>query len=288
MDVTIFTPTYNREKLIKNLYHSLMNQTNFNFEWIVVDDGSVDNTELFFKELQKKEQPFKLTYLKQTNAGKHVAINKGVQIANTDIFFIVDSDDYLPNDSVATILQYWDEVKNDSDFAGIVLNKSLPSGSSVGNPRYSILDCSPIDFRYKFNEKGDKAEVIRTKHFKKNPFPETVGEKFCPEALFFNRLFNYKLRYINKSAYICEYLPDGLTANNFSIRKNSPLNTCMTYSELANYNLPFLQTLKAMINFYRFERYSKSRVVPVFKNRLLSSAAKLLADMIYILKDRKL
>ena len=98
MLTTIFTPTYNRRQLIDNLYQSLLAQSNKSFEWLVVDDGSTDDSEEYFSKLLSKPQPFTIRYIKQENGGKHRAINRGVQNANGELFFIVDSDDtLLPN-----------------------------------------------------------------------------------------------------------------------------------------------------------------------------------------------
>ncbi|MFF5381644.1 glycosyltransferase family 2 protein [Pedobacter suwonensis] len=286
MFISIFTPAYNRRQLIERLYKSLLEQTNYQFEWIVVDDGSTDGTELFFAELQQLELPFKLVYHKKENAGKHIAINVGVKLAQTPVFFIVDTDDYLTIDAVETIQKRWIEVEKNSAIAGIVFNRCTLDGNAIGNPQYTQIDCSPLDFRYKFKEKGDKAEVIRTSIFEKYPFPETAGEKFCPEALFFNRLKNYCLRYINKNIYMCEYQPGGLTSNIFKVRKNSPVNTCMCYGELVNDDIPAIQKLKAMINFYRFERYSVAKIELPFKQTLKSRLAKSVADLMYLVQDK--
>jgi len=286
MYVTIFTPAYNRRQLIERLYKSLLEQTNHQFEWVVVDDGSTDGTDLFFDDLRKLTLPFKLVYHKKENAGKHIAINEGVKLAQTPLFFIVDSDDYLTIDAVETIKTHWAEIDKNPAMGGIVFNKCTLDGNANGNPQYTQMDCSTLDFRYKYNEKGDKAEIIRTSIFEKYPFPETLGEKFCPEALFFNRLEKYNLRYINKNIYMCEYQPEGLTANIFKVRKNSPINTCMCYGELANYDIPATQKLKAMVNFYRFERYAVTRITVPFKQTLRSRLAKSLADLMYLTKDK--
>lgn len=100
MMLTIFTPLYNREILIKRLYESLTRQTNQNFEWLVVDDGSTDNSYAVVNSILHNENKFTIRLYSQKNSGKHVAINTGIDKAEGDIFFIVDSDDYLPNDAV--------------------------------------------------------------------------------------------------------------------------------------------------------------------------------------------
>ena len=105
MLITVFTPTYNRARLLSRLYESLKAQTYQSFEWIIVDDGSTDNTEAVIDSLLERpsEYGFSLRYFKQQNGGKHRAINRGVQEARGELFFIADSDDYLPDDSFVKV-----------------------------------------------------------------------------------------------------------------------------------------------------------------------------------------
>lgn len=104
MLITIFTPTYNRAELLPRLHKSLQEQTNKNFEWIVVDDGSTDNTkEVIENIILQQENDFPIRYFYKENGGKHTAINRGVREANGDLFFIVDSDDILTFNSVELI-----------------------------------------------------------------------------------------------------------------------------------------------------------------------------------------
>ncbi|MFT0647270.1 glycosyltransferase family A protein [Bacteroides thetaiotaomicron] len=101
--VTVFTPTYNRAYILNDLYQSLCRQTCRKFEWLIVDDGSTDNTEGLVASWLD-EGKMSLRYIKQPNGGKHRAINKGIQEANGDLFFIVDSDDYLAKNAIERIL----------------------------------------------------------------------------------------------------------------------------------------------------------------------------------------
>ena len=97
------------------------------------------------------------------------------------------------------------------------------------------------------------AEVIRTSVFKEFPFPEIEGERFCPEALIFNRIATkYKLRYFYEKVYLCEYLEDGLTASIVKVRMKSPQTSTMFYSELFYMPIPLSQKIKAAINYWRF------------------------------------
>lgn len=251
--ITVFTPTYNRAYIIENLYKSLQRQTFKDFEWLVIDDGSTDNTEELFASWTN-EISFPIRYIKQENGGKHRAINRGVKEANGELFFIVDSDDYLREDAVETILEQYNNIRNDNSFAGVCGLKCYADGTKVGGGEdFGILDCTSLEFRYKYKMKGDMAEVLRTDVLREFPFPEIDGEKFCPEAVLFNRIAQkYKLRYFYENLYVCDYLPDGLTAKITRIRMQSPVASMICYSELASIKIPYIQRIKAAINFWRF------------------------------------
>jgi glycosyltransferase involved in cell wall biosynthesis len=137
-NITIFTPTYNRRQLIERLYQSLLSQTQKNFEWLVIDDGSTDNTENYFTDLLAKQQPFPIRYIKQENGGKHRAINKGVQNANGELFFIVDSDDYLTENAIEKINQWVATLDNSHKWAGISGLKGYSKDSVVGQRNEAI------------------------------------------------------------------------------------------------------------------------------------------------------
>ena len=106
--ITIFTPTYNRDYIIINLYKSLLIQTLKDFEWLIIDDGSTDNTELLVSSFIK-DNKINIRYIKQQNGGKHRAINKALEEAKGELFFIVDSDDQLVDNAIERILYYFDQ-----------------------------------------------------------------------------------------------------------------------------------------------------------------------------------
>lgn len=259
--LTIFTPTYNRALLLQRVYDSLLAQTNQNFEWVIVDDGSSDNT----PELVQKfvdEQRVKIVFEKQINSGKHIAINRGLQLASGELFLILDSDDELTRDAVEKVANQWHNLLKEPDFetfGGLVANKSYTNGKGIGNElNYEILDTTIIDYRFHRKITGDKLEIFKTPLIKQYPFPIN-GEKFCPEALVWNRIGSkYKFRFFNDSIYLAEYLPDGLTDRIVTIRKKSPNNAATYYAELAVYHIPITEKIKAGINYWRFCIYDKS------------------------------
>lgn len=221
MKLTIFTPTYNREKYLKKLYDSLLNQTNKNFNWIIVDDGSTDDTEKVVKGFIKQKK-IKIKYFKQKNSGKHIAHNKGVKECNTELFFCVDSDDYLTNDAVQLILSLWES--NNNNNTGIIALRGYFDGKVMGNeiPR-NIKQSTLSDLYYMYGKKGETALIFKTEYLKKNLFPKFDGEKFLSEEFIYNRIDKIgKMIILNKVIYKMEYLEEGLTKNYIKMWKSSP------------------------------------------------------------------
>lgn len=251
--ITVFTPVYNRAYILTVLYDSLCKQTFSNFEWLIVDDGSSDNLEELIS-LFVEENKICIRYFKQKNGGKHRAINYGVQLAKGELFFIVDSDDYLPENSLERIAYHYKMIVDDNSFAGVCGLKYYPNGTSVGGEKsFCILDSTSLDFRYKYYYSGDMAEVIKTEVLKEFPFPDFEGERFCAESLLWNRIAQkYKFRYFQESIYICDYLEDGLSFYSVKNRMKSPTYAMLNYSELSRMNIPFKIKLKSYVNYWRF------------------------------------
>ena len=251
--ITIFTPTYNRAGFLHRLYDTLILQTYKNFEWIIVDDGSKDNTKDVVSSFVD-EGKINIQYVQQENGGKHRAINTGVRLAQGDIFFILDSDDILPNNALELVAETYHPIKYDMSFAGVSGIDGYFDGRIIGSglPDDSI-DCNSVDIRYKFHVTGDMKEVFRTSVMKEFPFPDIEGEKFCPEALVWNRIAQkYKLRYFNKIIYKVEYQPEGITSNIVKVRMKSPITSMMCYAEMLELNIPFKDKFKAAANYWRF------------------------------------
>ncbi len=254
--ITILTPTYNRASLLPRLFDSLLRQTNKDFEWIVVDDGSTDDTREVVANLKEKcGGAFPMGYVYKANGGKHMAINIGAERARGELLFIADSDDLLTDDALETVANSWHDISDDKSFAGIAgLDITMDTCEVIGSglPQEHI-DCNAIDIRYRHHVTGDMKEVFRTEVLREFPFPEFAGERFCPEQLVWFRMARrYRLRYINKPIYIADYQPDGITAGITRARMRNPSASMLTYAELTECPVPFLVKVKAAINFWRF------------------------------------
>ena len=253
--ITVFTPTYNRAHLLPRLYESLCRQTFKDFEWVIVDDGSVDNTKsIVNKFLVDSVEFLGIRYFLQENGGKHRAINRGVKEAQGELFLILDSDDSLPPDSLERIAYYYGQIRDDRSFGGVCGYMAHHDGTIIGHGNdEEILDTNSIDLRNKYHVQGDMCEVFRTSVLREIPFPEIPGEKFCPEALVWNRIAQkYKLRVFHHVVYYRDYLDGGLTDRIVRIRMNSPVASMMTYAEMTTFDIPFMQKVKAAINYWRF------------------------------------
>lgn len=269
--ISIITPSYNRAKTLPNVFKSLCKQSDYNFEWLVVDDGSTDNTEEIINyKLDIRNSKFKIKYFKKENGGKHTAINFGVRKAQGELCLILDSDDELPSDSIDAIIREYSKVKEDNTIGGVCGYISHRDGKIIGNP---LVDCimSSLDLRYKLNVKGDMCEVFRTDVLRNYPFPKVDGERFCPEALVWNRIAQkYKLKVFSKVIYYRDYLEGGLTDNIVKIRMNSPIASMMTYQEMTEYDVPLIVKVKSAINYWRFrfcyhKRMDSNVSVPVLR-----------------------
>ena len=258
MMLTVFTPTFNRADLLPRVYKSLLAQMYTDFEWIIVDDGSTDETPQLVA-LWLAEQKISIRYYKQVNGGKHRAINKGVSEANGTLFFIVDSDDYLPKGALATVVEKYQTAKQKHTIIGVAGRRMFDDGAVVGSNNFNELVCNSLDIRYKYKVAGDLVEVFETDILRQFPFPEIDHEKFCPEALVWNRIAQkHNLYFFNQGIYTTAYIAGGLTANSVEIRMKAPLAAMVCYAELASYQIPFVQKIRATINFWRFAFCSKT------------------------------
>lgn len=131
--LTIFTPAYNRAYILEKAYRSLQCQSDKRFEWIIVDDGSNDNTKNLVQKWQDENNTFKIEYYFQENSGKHIAINNGIEFAKGRLFLILDSDDYLRNDAVEIIIKYADTINIKMHYGGIVGNRAYFDGEIIGS-----------------------------------------------------------------------------------------------------------------------------------------------------------
>lgn len=245
--ITIFTPTYNRAYLLKRLYDSIKVQPYSNFEWIIVDDGSNDNTKELINEFIN-ENIVNIKYFYQENSGKHIAINRGVEEASGELFYIVDSDDYIPKNAL-NIIDKWEKTIIEKDkFAGVAGLKVDEDNKIMGTTFSTALeyvDATSLE-REIYNITGEKAEVFYTQILKQYKFPKIEGEKFITEAYIWNKMANdgYKLRWFNENIMICKYMDDGLTKNLNKINEMNPKGYLLFLLDDIKYEKSFFKKIK--------------------------------------------
>jgi len=219
--ITILTPTYNREKTLNIAYKSLLKQTDKDFEWLVIDDGSKDDTkELIQKFINENKIPIRYYYKK--NGGKHTALNFGTKKAKGDLILILDSDDYLSKDAVKLVNKYWKKYSNNPKICGMTFLRKLK------NPFYKeklFDECvsNMIDFKYNNGILADMCEVMRKDILLEYPYPTFENERFLSEVIVTGEIAKkYDTAYIPIEIYYTEYLEDGLSKNWFNLVVNNP------------------------------------------------------------------
>ena len=197
--ITVFTPTYNREQTLHRVYNSLISQTFKNFIWIVVDDGSVDNTKKLI-EKYISEKKIEIKYIYQKNSGKHVAINTALQNTDTELFIIADSDDSFKENSLEVFVNEWNKIENKKEYKGIIARCYDNRDGKVIGKKFpnKVFDCNELDANFKYKLGGEKWSLFRTEVLREFPFPNIQGLKFYPETIIWQKMSRkYITRYID-------------------------------------------------------------------------------------------
>lgn len=210
--ITIFTPTYNRSYTLNRLYNSLVNQTCKDFEWIIVDDGSTDDTKKIVTDWIS-ESEFKIKYFYQENSGKHIAHNFGVENSSAPLFTCLDSDDWFYDNTIEKILSLSKEIK-EQKYCGIIGLDTYENNDVIGSsfPEGLLYDTwKNIIFKHKLQ--GDKAIIFKTEILKRFPFPNNTDKHMPPSYQLFKMGEEHLFLLSNEHLKYVEYLPDGITSN---------------------------------------------------------------------------
>ncbi len=258
--LTVFTPTYNRAYILPQLYQSLIKQTNPNFIWLIVDDGSSDETKTLVKKWIK-EGILHITYIYQENQGMHGGHNTAYKNIDTELNVCIDSDDFMPDDAVETILNFWKKNKSDK-VAGIVGLDVDKTGQVIGTKMPEQIKTSTLtDLYHKYGVKGDKKLVLRTEVVKKYPpYPLFEGERFVPLGYLYSLIDqNYELLILNKPLCVVEYMDDGSTRNIFKQYRNNPKG--FAFSRIQRMKSPYntKDLIKNTIHYISHSLFSKNR-----------------------------
>jgi glycosyltransferase involved in cell wall biosynthesis len=278
LTLTIITPTYNRAHLLHSLFKSLNGQTNKNFIWMIIDDGSTDETEKLIREFTNISN-FKIIYFYQLNQGKHSAINYSLDEVFTDLVFVVDSDDFLTFDAVEKIYFYWKKFFNSKTISalwflqmsieGIIVGKRFKEFIQTGNYVNTMINSGYI---------GDKRAVYKTIIRKKFMYPVHENEKFIGESLVHKKISEvYESVFINEVIYIGNYLKGGLTDKGFKMRLANPKGGYDHAKEFLTKDIKLKYRIKKSILLTVYGHYSGKK----FLEMINQTRSKLLFFLLY-------
>lgn len=260
MRITVFTPTLNRASLLPRVFQALQAQDFHDFEWLIFDDGSWDDTQLVVDEL-KNLANFEIVYEYQENIGKTRSINKAVFRARGELFLVLDSDDWCVPHALSRFLEVWDGLgSKQSEYCSISCLKTLADGAAIGEG-YSKLSNGEFSYVDRFNAavKGDKWEFISTKVHRENLYELAEFEKYmAPEYAWLKMGKSYKTVFLDEALGIVEYQPDGISRNNILHRLGSPQSACRFYEYALSCATTKRQKVRMAANYTRFALHGKS------------------------------
>lgn len=279
---SIFVPCYNRGDVLDKTLQSVAGLDHNNFEAIIINDGSTDDTDSICRVWIKKAL-FPIQYFSQTNQGKHVAHNKAVSEARGDFFLTLDAGDFIIKDALSQIDTYWDEIDEAQrpGFAG-VSGLCLTEKGEISGHQYprEFVDSNYFDIFRIIPEGGEKREAMLTTILKSYPFPEYSGEKLVrPDFILRQISRDYKFRFINVPLEINIREVDGYTANLRRFRVTSPNNFYHYFREEINENYRYDRNKKIFYYYTRYVRYALHCRITLFsqavevENKLLWLAA---------------
>lgn len=210
--ITVFTPTYNRAYILNQCYEALKRQTCKDFIWLIIDDGSTDDTEEKVKEWIK-EDILRISYYKQENLGMHGAHNTAHSLLSTELCIGCDSDDYLMDDCIEKVLNTWNN-KQGEGYSGVIGLCSNKKGKIWARIPEQLKETTLYDLRFRYKIKGDYKFALRSDLLKKEPYPMIEGENYIAVGYkYFKIDREYKMLVINDILCCQEYIEDGEVMN---------------------------------------------------------------------------
>lgn len=248
--ITVFTPTYNRGELLHRCYESLVRQTNQQFLWLIIDDGSTDQTKENVSRWMEENQ-IEISYVFKENGGLHTGYNAAIERIHTELAVCIDSDDWMPDNAIECILTRWDTV-SDKNVAGLIGLDYDVQGNVIGDHLVDGELIYPVRLLASKNNRGDKKYVVRTDCYREvAPMPVYEGEKnFNPHYLILKLSAKYQFLAMDIPLCIVDYQADGMSANIFKQYVNSPnsfVELRRVIMELPK--VPFLYMCKTVIHY---------------------------------------
>ena len=265
--LTIITPAYNRADLLKECFRSLQRQSDREFQWIVVDDGSTDHTGRVMQEILRQKDWMDICFIRKENGGKHTALNVSHPYIKGQYVLILDSDDTLTEDAVEAVREAWMTYGSNPEIGLVIFQK----GASIQEPNCFARDEGvPVDggaYQRTKIVSYDSAETIKTSLFKKLVFPVFKGERFLAEtALWFRASYTHKSIYINKVIYICHYLEGGLTDAGRAMRVRNPKGGMYTSRLTMHRKKNLKERVKSGLLFVCYGHYAGMNSLQIWKS----------------------
>ncbi|MEW7278527.1 glycosyltransferase family A protein [Aquimarina sp. 2201CG1-2-11] len=258
--ITVFTPTYNRAYCLDQCYQSLIRQTNQDFVWLIIDDGSTDNTKTLVQSWID-ENSIDIIYHYQANQGMHGGHNAAYRLIETTLNVCIDSDDYMPDDAIQKILIHWETIKDKPHFAGIAGLDANIKGDIIGTPIPDhVKETTLYDIYHTHKVLGDKKLVYRTEVVKKYPaYPIFEGERFVPLGYLYQLIDqDYKLLPVNEVFCIVEYLQDGSSMNMLKQYRRHPNGFAFSRKSRMKLGRGFKEKFKNAIHYVSSSMFVKN------------------------------
>ncbi|WP_298787498.1 glycosyltransferase family A protein [uncultured Marinococcus sp.] len=256
--LTVFTPTYNRAYTLKKCYESLTRQTSQDFKWLIIDDGSNDNTEDLIQSWIK-ENKIEIKYVYQKNAGMHAAHNTAHKLIKTELCVCCDSDDYLADEAVRKIVSTWKN-KGGNKHSGIIGLDANPNDEINAELPPKLKETTLYDLRYKYKIRGDFKLVYRTDLMKKEYYPINSGENYLPIGYkYFKIDKDFKMITLDEILCYVEYLPDGGTNNKMKLYEKAPKGFAHYRKEVMKVAPDFSVRLREAIHYVSSSILSKNK-----------------------------
>lgn len=255
--LTIFTPVYNRAHTVNRLYESLRRQRCFDFEWLIIDDGSSDNIRETVGNFVSN--CFPIRFFRKENGGKHTAYNTAVEAARGEYFMCVDSDDILADNAVIDIINFTVGLPAKcgiaaykTDFCGNMLGSEFPKNTE---------ETTTYELSEKLGGGGEYTYIYPTDIVRQVPFPVFEGERFVTESVVYDRLDKIcKIRFLPRIITICEYQPDGYSASVNKIMKNNPIGYSLYFMQRIDLVTGFRQRLVYAGKYHAFRIFSPTKL----------------------------
>ncbi|MEC6747648.1 glycosyltransferase family 2 protein [Marinilactibacillus sp. XAAS-LB27] len=267
--LTLLTPTYNRKEFLNRIYESMTIQVNPNFQWLIIDDGSTDGTDMVVKEIIKNhKQSFQINYRKKSNGGKHSALNYAHEFIAGDYVMVLDSDDFLNKNAVNIILNKIDKYQH-STIGWFAFLKGNKDGSVFDVPYNGNAEIMTYSTYMNKSRKGECSDVYLRKVFTSFPYPEIIGEKFISESYLNIQAClygKYKMITFNDVVQLVEYMEDGLTLEGRLLQIKNPKGHAELWKHVRGFDFSFKQKLKGSWLYITYSLFANKTLKEILNN----------------------